>query len=357
MDETNKNQMNVEAEESVMPLSKENLVNMDSNVNNTQTTYHNENMEMIIDQNSQANILLFNQILEDLDFVDNMNYHKPKSSKDCEIIQAPEIKEMDYQQNMILPLELELPEQQPEPEQEYKTWNIDEFKVDGFLGDSYDWIFELENLDKIGNSNSQIAVSTAQDIVNFYEEKNEKLINEKFLNQYFNQIKTPEHVLPEIIFDEQKEKMYREQYDQYFSEILYGNNDNSNVEKTYLTKPSYKISDSFKKEIKKLDTKFKISFESYDEINKNFKIKCILNDDSMIPCLPSIIIIIPNDYPYDLPNFTFSLDEYFSSSFLDAVKKDLELEIQKVVFPYTVSNIIHTWEKSVRKLLNLIKTE
>lgn len=102
-------------------------------------------------------------------------------------------------------------------------------------------------------------------------------------------------------------------------------------------------------EIARLDQRFKVSLDSAQQYgSKSVRLICWL-DDKYLPCVPPISISIPDDYPKHPPRCILSQHEYKATDFLMAVHKALSLRIRKLPSRFTLSQLLDTWEMSVRQ--------
>lgn len=102
-------------------------------------------------------------------------------------------------------------------------------------------------------------------------------------------------------------------------------------------------------EIARLDQRFKVSLDNIQQPgSKNIRLICWL-DDKYLPCVPPISISIPEDYPKNPPRCTLSQQEYMATDFLMAIHKALSLRIRKLPNKYSLSQLLDTWEMSVRQ--------
>lgn len=102
-------------------------------------------------------------------------------------------------------------------------------------------------------------------------------------------------------------------------------------------------------EIARLDQRFKVSLDNTQQFgSKSVRLICWL-DDKYLPCVPPISISIPDDYPKHPPKCILSQHEYQATEFLMAVHKALSLRIQKLPSRFSLSQLLDTWEMSVRQ--------
>lgn len=102
-------------------------------------------------------------------------------------------------------------------------------------------------------------------------------------------------------------------------------------------------------EIARLDQRFKVSLDNTQQFgSKSIRLICWL-DDKHLPCVPPISISIPEDYPKHPPRCILSQQEYMATDFLMAVHKALSLRIRKLPSKFSLSQLLDTWEMSVRQ--------
>lgn len=102
-------------------------------------------------------------------------------------------------------------------------------------------------------------------------------------------------------------------------------------------------------EIARLDQKFKVSLDPAAQMGtKTIKLVCCL-DDKYLPCVPPVSVSIPEDYPSTAPGCYLIDQEYNATPFLSSVQKALTSRISKLPRQYSLSNLLDTWEMSVRQ--------
>lgn len=102
-------------------------------------------------------------------------------------------------------------------------------------------------------------------------------------------------------------------------------------------------------EIARLDQRFKVSFDSNQKPgSKSIQLICCL-DDKHLPCVPPVFLTVPEDYPKSSPACHMSPHEYNATQFLSAVQAALLARIKKLPKYYSVSQLLDTWEMSVRQ--------
>ncbi|KAL3290282.1 hypothetical protein HHI36_023628 [Cryptolaemus montrouzieri] len=113
--------------------------------------------------------------------------------------------------------------------------------------------------------------------------------------------------------------------------------------------PTSDIPDVLQGEIARLDQRFKVSLDTNQQPgSKSIQLMCWL-DDRHLPCVPPISITVPEDYPVAPPKCHTNSQEYNATSFLSAVEKALLGRIQKLPKYFSVSQLLDTWEMSVRQ--------
>lgn len=81
--------------------------------------------------------------------------------------------------------------------------------------------------------------------------------------------------------------------------------------------------------------------------SKNIQLVCWL-DDRHLPCVPPVSVTVPADYPSTPPQCIMASHEY-ATPFLSAVQKALNARITKLPKRFSVSQLLDTWEMSVRQ--------
>ena len=71
-------------------------------------------------------------------------------------------------------------------------------------------------------------------------------------------------------------------------------------------------------------------------------------DDRHLPSVPPVSVLVPADYPQTPPLCEMASHEY-STPFLSDVKKALNARLTKLPKRFSVSQLLDTWEMSVRQ--------
>lgn len=112
--------------------------------------------------------------------------------------------------------------------------------------------------------------------------------------------------------------------------------------------PSSEIPDVLQGEIARLDQRFKVSLDPAQQNgSKCIQLICWL-DDKHLPCVPPVSVTVPSDYPLTPPRCVMAPHEY-ATTFLCAVQKALNARITKLPKRFSVSQLLDTWEMSVRQ--------
>lgn len=102
-------------------------------------------------------------------------------------------------------------------------------------------------------------------------------------------------------------------------------------------------------EVARLDQRFKVSLDPVQQSgSKSVHLLCWL-DDRHLPCIPPVQITIPEDYPSSSPKCNLSNYEYGATKFLQLIQEALQSRMSKLPSRYTVSQLLDTWENSVRE--------
>ncbi|XP_029049565.1 mediator of RNA polymerase II transcription subunit 15-like [Osmia bicornis bicornis] len=108
------------------------------------------------------------------------------------------------------------------------------------------------------------------------------------------------------------------------------------------------IPDVLQGEIARLDQRFKVSLDPAQQNgSKCIQLICWL-DDRHLPCVPPVSVTVPADYPLTPPRCVMAPHEY-ATTFLCAVQKALNARITKLPRRFSVSQLLDTWEMSVRQ--------
>ncbi|XP_071630221.1 mediator of RNA polymerase II transcription subunit 15-like isoform X1 [Temnothorax longispinosus] len=109
------------------------------------------------------------------------------------------------------------------------------------------------------------------------------------------------------------------------------------------------IPDVLQGEIARLDQRFKVSLDPAQQSgSKCIQLICWL-DDRHLPCVPPISVTVPADYPSTPPRCVMAPHEYEATTFLCAVQKALNVRIAKLPRRFSLSQLLDTWEMSVRQ--------
>ncbi|XP_049829422.1 mediator of RNA polymerase II transcription subunit 15 isoform X2 [Schistocerca gregaria] len=109
------------------------------------------------------------------------------------------------------------------------------------------------------------------------------------------------------------------------------------------------IPDVLQGEIARLDQRFKVSLDPTQQPgSRAVQLLCWL-DDKHLPCVPPVSLSVPEDYPQTPPRCHMAPHEYGSTGFLAAVREALASRILKLPGRFSVSQLLDTWEMSVRQ--------
>ncbi|CAG9769099.1 unnamed protein product [Ceutorhynchus assimilis] len=121
------------------------------------------------------------------------------------------------------------------------------------------------------------------------------------------------------------------------------------LKKATLEEPTSDIPDVLQGEIARLDQRFKVSLDPNQQPGtKSIQLTCWL-DDKQLPCVPPISLTIPEDYPKESPTCHMASHEYNATKFLSDVQTALLARIKKLPKNFSVSQLLDTWEMSVRQ--------
>lgn len=116
-----------------------------------------------------------------------------------------------------------------------------------------------------------------------------------------------------------------------------------------IEEPTSDIPDVLQGEIARLDQRFKVSLDPNQQPgSKSIQLTCWL-DDKQLPCVPPISLVVPEDYPKSAPTCHMAAHEYNATQFLSAVQTALLARIKKLPKYFSVSQLLDTWEMSVRQ--------
>lgn len=82
--------------------------------------------------------------------------------------------------------------------------------------------------------------------------------------------------------------------------------------------------------------------------SRSVQLLCVL-DDRHLPCVPPVSLSVPEDYPHSPPRCHLAPHEYGATKFLSAVQAALESRVRKLPGRFSVSQLLDTWEMSVRQ--------
>ena len=120
------------------------------------------------------------------------------------------------------------------------------------------------------------------------------------------------------------------------------------LKKQRIEEPISEIPDVLQGEIARLDQRFKVSVDPAQQNgSKCIQLICWL-DDRHLPCVPPVSVTVPSDYPQTPPRCVMAPHEY-ATTFLFAVQKALNARIAKLPKRFSVSQLLDTWEMSVRQ--------
>ncbi|XP_043275644.1 mediator of RNA polymerase II transcription subunit 15-like [Venturia canescens] len=120
------------------------------------------------------------------------------------------------------------------------------------------------------------------------------------------------------------------------------------LKKQKVEEPVSDIPDVLQGEIARLDQRFKVSLDPAQQNgSKCIQLICWL-DDRHLPCVPPVSVTVPSDYPLTPPRCVMAPHEY-ATTFLSAVQKALNARITKLPKRFSVSQLLDTWEMSVRQ--------
>ncbi|XP_065353647.1 mediator of RNA polymerase II transcription subunit 15-like isoform X1 [Cloeon dipterum] len=119
--------------------------------------------------------------------------------------------------------------------------------------------------------------------------------------------------------------------------------------KRKIADPPDETPEALQGEIARLDQRFKVSLNPNQHPGSlAIHLTCWL-DDKHLPIVPPINLTVPEDYPSSNPKCDLAADEYASTPFLSAVQKALAARIHMLPSSYSVSQLLDTWEMSVRQ--------
>ncbi|XP_054724200.1 LOW QUALITY PROTEIN: mediator of RNA polymerase II transcription subunit 15-like [Uloborus diversus] len=112
---------------------------------------------------------------------------------------------------------------------------------------------------------------------------------------------------------------------------------------------SGEISDVLQGEIARLDQKFKVQLDPVQHFgSRTVNLICQL-DDKNLPCVPSISITVPENYPAKPPQCHTTKDEYESTTILQSIQQVLSTRLSTMPQKYSITSLLDTWEMSVRQ--------
>lgn len=121
------------------------------------------------------------------------------------------------------------------------------------------------------------------------------------------------------------------------------------LKKAKMEEPTSDIPDVLQGEIARLDQRFKVSLDPNQQPgSKRIQLTCWL-DDKHLPCVPPISLMVPEEYPKEAPTCHMASHEYNATKFLSDVQTALLARIKKLPKNFSVSQLLDTWEMSVRQ--------
>lgn len=119
----------------------------------------------------------------------------------------------------------------------------------------------------------------------------------------------------------------------------------------------FDIPDVLQGEIARLDRRFKVNINPIQHSgSKTVHLLCQL-DDKNLPCVPPIMLTVPDNYPQLSPQCETDADEYISTQFLQTVHKNLITRLSKMAEQFSITTLLDTWEMSVRQACVPITTQ
>uniref|UniRef100_A0A6M2DN10 Putative positive cofactor 2 pc2 subunit of a multiprotein coactivator of rna polymerase ii n=1 Tax=Xenopsylla cheopis TaxID=163159 RepID=A0A6M2DN10_XENCH len=126
-------------------------------------------------------------------------------------------------------------------------------------------------------------------------------------------------------------------------------NTSSAMKRSYPEDSPIDISDVLQGEIARLDQRFKVSLDpTHQPGSRSIQLLCCL-DDKFLPSVPPVSLHVPEDYPETSPQLSMAEHEYGMTAFLSAVQKALQIRITKLPRRFSISQLLDTWEMSVRQ--------
>ncbi|XP_076364465.1 mediator of RNA polymerase II transcription subunit 15-like isoform X2 [Tachypleus tridentatus] len=102
-------------------------------------------------------------------------------------------------------------------------------------------------------------------------------------------------------------------------------------------------------EIARLDQRFKVQLDPVQHSgSRTVHLICQL-DDKNLPCVPPIMITVPETYPDTPPLCNAHKPEYESTPFLQTIQKNLTLRLSNMSEKFSVTSLLDMWEMSVRQ--------
>ncbi|KAJ8978013.1 hypothetical protein NQ317_002775 [Molorchus minor] len=121
------------------------------------------------------------------------------------------------------------------------------------------------------------------------------------------------------------------------------------LKRARVEEPTSDIPDVLQGEIARLDQRFKVSLDPNQQPgSKSIQLTCWL-DDKNLPCVPPVALTVPEDYPKTSPTCHMAPHEYNATKFLSTVQTALLARIKKLPKHFSVSQLLDTWEMSVRQ--------
>ncbi|GAB6030305.1 mediator complex subunit Med15 [Chamberlinius hualienensis] len=136
--------------------------------------------------------------------------------------------------------------------------------------------------------------------------------------------------------------------------VRYNNNNgsgniNNKKRKRRGEEDEFDIPDVLQGEIARLDRRFKVNINPIQHRgSKTVHLLCQL-DDKNLPCVPPIMLTVPDCYPQQSPQCETDAEEYVSTEFLQTVHKNLITRLSKMAEQFSITTLLDTWEMSVRQ--------
>lgn len=113
---------------------------------------------------------------------------------------------------------------------------------------------------------------------------------------------------------------------------------------------NYEVNNLIQGEVARLNPRFSVSIHPtlHRTASQVIVLQCSI-DDTNLPNVPPIVIILPACYPSKSPTFEMPVEQYDSTEFFSKIKENLLKETSKLSGNYSLTALLNFWDMSIRK--------